>query len=556
MINKMLSRHTGAWLGFVAIVIAYGLIYAPFGLENNDGGFILGLSYQSFIGGSFFEDIVYVRPPVSPILHSFVFHYPFSLAPVFVDRIFVFLEIATYSILSSLLAKKLFSWGSAFTAVLAAIIFAFAVHSFPPMGWHTIDGIFFSVIALYLFVRGLDRRPLLLFFSACFAMLAAGSKQSYYLTPVVMFLLSLTLNKDRRLFLITVASLVAASLLLLLMIGHFGSVPLMWKAIASQTSLHDLFQAGVRDYIGDLLQTDSLLIAAPLLFVLVFSFLWREKDNKFLAFGLLAAIWIFLLITTRFYVIATGWAQPLSAFDTVFIITFLYSIAATVMKHDKRWLVISAMHVIAWTASISWGYLTAIFYPAPSVITLAYLLQPACKKYPAVRILSLAVLPASLIMFNFSNRFSYSLEGTVQRASLTANMEEVSPLLKFIVAEPEKHRLYRELLQLTSRFSDGSYVVLPNMPLAHMLTGSKNPIGIDWALNAEVGKNEKVLTERLASSVAYIIVNRHARPQPESTGKFGSAITVHVKNNWQLVESSENFLVFLNPSMSAKFARK
>lgn len=554
MKNKIFSLDALSWFVLAAIVILYGLLYAPYGLENNDGGFILGLAHQTFLGSSFFDDIVYVRPPVSPILHSFVFHYPFASAPVFADRFFVFLEIATYSVLSARLAQKLFSWGSAFTAVAAAIIFVFAAHAFPPMGWHTIDGIFFSVIALYLLVAGLNERPGLLFLSACFAMLAAGSKQSYYLTPLVLAALSLVLGKGMRAFFIMSASLVVAGFLFLLAVQNFGSLGLMWGAISSQTSLGDLFLAGVRNYAADLVQVRSLVIALPLFAVLTFGLFSKKANIKIQAIALLVILWAFLLIVAQFYAGLNGWAQPLSIFDSVFIITFLYSGVMVLKTRQDAWLVIAAMHVIAWASSISWGYLTAVFYPAPSVITLAFLLHPACKKYTPARILSVAVLPASVLLFYFANQFSYSLEGPVRRASITADMAEVNPALRFIRAEPEKFQLYRELTQLLGRFGDRPYVVLPNMPMAHMLTHSKNPIGIDWVLNAEVGKNEQALKERLASSVDFAIVYKKASPKPESAGKFGSNITVHVTQNWKLIETSANFSVYANPSRSSKLA--
>ena len=103
------------------------------------------------MGGSLYDQIIYVRPPISPILHSFVFYPPFSSLPIFIDRLFVFVQIAVYSVLSAVFVKRLFAWDNTFTVIVSALCFVFSVHAFPPMAWHTIDGIFFSVIALYLY---------------------------------------------------------------------------------------------------------------------------------------------------------------------------------------------------------------------------------------------------------------------------------------------------------------------------------------------------------------------------------------------------------------------
>ena len=48
-----------SWPIFVLIILFYGFMYAPFGLDNNDSGFILGLAHQVFLGESFYDEIIY-----------------------------------------------------------------------------------------------------------------------------------------------------------------------------------------------------------------------------------------------------------------------------------------------------------------------------------------------------------------------------------------------------------------------------------------------------------------------------------------------------------------
>ena len=562
---KIISLNTLSWLIFLVIFLTYGFIYAPYGLENNDGGFILGLSYQIFLGNSLYDNIIYVRPPVSPILHSFVFQYPFSSAPVFFDRFFVFLQISTYSALSAMLAKKMFIWGSAFTGVVASIIFIFSAHSFPPMAWHTIDGIFFSVIALYFLVAGLKDHHGFLLLSACFAILAAGSKQPFYLTPIILLALSFILEYKMQAFYIMLASLFCAGSLFILTFKYFGSVESMWPAISSQIYLHDLFSAGVKNYVSGFIEIRSIVAAWPLFAMLTFGIFWNKSNRKFEVIGLLVAIWIFLLIIAQFYLSISTWSGPLSVFDSIFMTTFLYSSKmmwreqkpnakflgnnVAQKKRQDIWIFIVVMHIIGWASSISWGYLTTILYAAPSVITLAFILYPACKKYLVARILSAAILPVSVLIFYVGNQFTYSLEGSVRRAASVANMGEISPSLKFIKAESEQFQLYSELTRLINRFGDYPYVVLPNMPLAHILTNTANPIGIDWLLNAEVGGNEKIIKDRLASTVHYALIYKKSSKNLDLSEKFGSKITIYVMQNWKLMESSENFSIYVNPVM-------
>jgi hypothetical protein len=536
-----------SWLLFVMLVGVYCWIYAPYGLENNDGGFILGLAYQVFNGGSLYDQIIYVRPPISPILHSFIFYPPFSLAPIFSDRIFVYFQIAIYSTLSALLAKRLFQWETGYTAVVTALIFVFSAHSFPPMAWHTIDGIFFSVIALCLVVWGKNKNQILLFFSACSAILAAGSKQPFYIVPILILLLSMSNGKRMPKLALALASFIGASILFLIVLRQFGSDEVIWQEISSQTNLRDLLSVGVINYIRDFFHLRSIIATWPLMAALTIYVIRSQNNIIFLPYYLLASIWLLLLIIAQFYFTATGWAQPLSVFDSVYLITFLYSGVMVFKTRQESWLIISSMHVVGWAASISWGYLTTILYAAPSVITLAVILRPAVDKFLAVRALCVATLPAALLIFFMGNWFSYSLEGTVRRTSISADMGEISPSLRFIKAPIEQFELYRELIKILGRIESRPYVVLPNIPLAHMLTGTINPIGIDWPLNAEVGKNEKIIIERLTSSVDYAVVYKNANPKPEGQGKFGSATTVYISQNWKLTESSQNFSIFVNP---------
>ncbi len=532
------------WLLFLGIIFGYSSLYAPYGLENNDGGFILGLAYQFFLGNSLYDQIIYVRPPVSPILHSFVYYPPFSYAPVLIDRIFFFAQIATYSALSALLAKRLFVWGSRFTAIVATLIFIFSAHTFPPMGWHTVDGIFFSVIAIYILLVGVQNN-LLIFISAVFAILAAGTKQPYYLTPIILLMLSLAFWESRRAFYVLSFSFLFIVIVFFAILKQHNSVESFLGAISSQTNLKDLFSAGVMNYIKDISDSRSIIGAWPIFIALCIGIYKKHRISSVLLIG---SIFLFLAVIAQFYITETSWGEPLSVFDSVFIFTFLGSFLMLVKARERKWFLVLAMHTVAWSASISWGYLTAILYAAPSVITLAYFLNSTWDVTPnIIRALSIVILPLALLVFYFGHQYSYSLEGAVPRNSITQNMEDVSPALKLIKAPSEQFHLYKELLYLTSKIHDRPFIVLPNIPLVHMLAKASNPIGIDWPLNAEIGNQLQKIQSRMDSSVDYALIYSNASPSPDNSDKFGSDITIYVIKNWQIIDKSEHFVIYANP---------
>ena len=540
-----------SWPIFVLIILFYGFMYAPFGLDNNDSGFILGLAHQVFLGESFYDEIIYVRPPVSPILHSFVFYEPFSIAPMLFDRLFVIFQIATYSFLSAILAKNYFNWTSEFAGVISSLAFVFSCHSFPLMAWHTIDGVFFSIVAIYFLVLGVSKCNCFLFLAACLSILAAAAKQPFYLSPLIILGLSLILEGKIRVFFINLVSIFCASALFMVALGEFGAKDLFFDAISSQTSLHDLLRAGVYSYVKDIVNLRSIFGALPLLAVLVFIFI-KNKQTTISSYFLILSIFLFLITIGQFYFSLTAWGQPLPVFDSIFVTTFLCSAAMIWRTRKDSWMVMFAMHVIAWSASISWGYQTAILYAAPSVITVAFFVENSIKSNNLIKAACIAILPISVAIFFMANQYTYSLEGPVQRASITADMSKISPVLKYIKSTPEQHKLYTQLMSIMKDLGDSQYVVLPNIPLAHALQGKPNPLGIDWPLNAEVGKHKQKLKDRLSNRVDFAIIHKKASPKPETEGMFGSEITAYVANNWHLVKLTENFAVFENTKPRTK----
>lgn len=90
-------------------------------------------------------------------------------------------------------------------------------------------------------------------------------------------------------------------------------------------------------------------------------------------------------------------------------------------------------------------------------------------------------------------------------------------------------------------------MVLPNMPLAHLILDESNPIGVDWALNVEIGKRMDEVLSRLRGKVAYAFVRKNSNPSPQTEGKFGSDVSVHVMRRWIAVGETSEFIVYRNP---------
>lgn len=545
-LNKF-NRFNFWWFLFLVICILYALTYAGYGLDNNDTGFILGLAHQVYMGKVLYSDIYYVRPPISPVLHSIVFHWPLSYAPVYFDRLFVLLQISVYSALTGLIGGRLFSWSAAYTAAVSIVCFLFSAHAFPLMAWHTIDGVFFAVLAVYfLALIEKDGNWVYWLLSIICAFLAAGAKQPFYIVPLIIILAGFLFFPIKENLAVASGSILFGILLIGFALFPFISLPNILDAISSQTSLRDLASAGVVDYLRDFSKIRSLAVALPLLSVLLFAF-FKSDFKNLRGFALIVVVYLIILNIGQFYYSATTFATPTSVFDSIFVVTFLFTLAMFFRSRERAWLIVILLHCISWASSISWGYTTTALYAGPSVILIGAFLWAPVEKSLSTKLSSVAIIPTTFFVFFLGHQYYYSLEGVVMMKDNTEKMENVSKKFKFIYSTMGQSLIYSELMNIANEYSAEKFVVLPNIPLSHVLNEAANPIGIDWPLNAEVGKFENEVIQKLDSSVDHVFFFRNARPAAEVDGKFGSRVTLHVLNGWPKIRETSNFSIYQNP---------
>lgn len=545
-INQTRYSSYLAWCGFLATIMFYILVYAGKGIENNDTGFILGLAHQIYSKKTLYNEIIYIRPPITPILHSFVFFKPFSEAPIFFSRAFFFIEIAIYSCLSALIARREFGWDSSLACFIATMSFIFSAHVFPPMPWHTIDGILFSVIAFYLHSLNLKGRHVFIFFSILSSLLAAGTKQPFYLTPIIIIALTLYDNPKPKYLAYISIHILGGVCVLLPVLNIFVSMKDILKATSSQTSLGDLLSAGVIDYARDITQTNAL-ITMPLFLAFIGLIIFDKYKSFALSLAPVISTGLILAGLGLFYYQASSWNQPLVIFDSTFIVTWTISFAMLIKTRDRAWLIVTALHLIAWASSISWGYKTVALYFSPSIITACFFCRSSVEYITPPRITITSIVLIALSIFYIGHSYYYSLEGDVKSADLNTDLSHVNTKLKYIYSTPAQAKLYLELSKIIDAIHDQPFVVLPNMPLAHLLANTPNPIGIDWPINAEVGAYEKEILNKLNDLTEYAFIFRDAKPTPHDVGKFGSNVTLHVLKNWKLLGKTTHFDIYQNP---------
>jgi hypothetical protein len=551
--SPRLVQRIGFSLLYVMLILFYCFLYAPLGLENNDGGFILGLAHQYSEGAQIYDDIVYIRPPVSIILHSLIFTAPFEFPPILASRVIYFVQIGFYSAVTSHLISCHFKFGPTGSFLLAALCFVFSAHNFPPMAWHTVDGIFFSVLALYLATVAQTGSATLIFAKSflafIFAFIAALSKQPFYIAPLLAGFVLLYPLTARNLY-ITAAAGFLSSVAVYASLSSLLNGEAMLDAIASQTNFRDLVSAGVVNYARDWYGMRSLVTVGPLALVLLtwtYERLGRQRISLLhFQLALVLSVSIFLASMLQLFLATDRWVSPMAMFDSLFTVTALISLMETFRTRQRIWLIITALHGISWAASISWGYTTVALFSAPSIIVLALASIDIGKGLKNRVAISSVGLISAVVIFFAGHQYLYSLEGPVKRSDVAVSIGAEFPALTGIQVTVAQAEALRELRSLQLRLGK-DLTVLPNWPLYNTIFGGLNPLGVDWLLNTEIGPFDQSIRSRL-DTIDYVLVFRNASPSPESEGRFGSEITRSVTQTWVLEDDSGTyFQIYSNP---------
>jgi hypothetical protein len=563
------------WFFLPIATLIYASLYAPYGLEHHDNGFMLGLSHQLYHGRSLYEEVVYIRPPLSPWLHSFVFWPPFNAAPILISRIFMLFQIACYSLLSALIIGDTFKLKSTQTLFMAVIGFMFCAHNHPVMAWHTIDGLFFSVLALYVFTRQShskteSKSALCMRYSLalCLAYCAALCKQNFALSPLILMGFILTApthfsdGTKQIKFLSCVYATATVGILLSLKFDLFS----LWQTLTHSTMIHDLIFAGFKQYVQDWREGTSLLFSIPLGLCGLWATLSYDEPNtcsqrntysslslltKYITkymplLTVLCTSWFFIGLW-RHYQTTLGWTSPSVMVDQLFTITFLCACLLYHQRQERPRALLLAMHMLAWSASISWGYTTTLLYSFPSVSLIIVVADPLYSSRVLRRSISI-ISPILLFCIFFGGHQSlFSHESVIKRTEATIDLSDRYPALRGIYLTPEQAEELTELDALKERLN-GTITVGPTWPFYHIILGGVNPIGADWLLDAELGLNQSKVSMRL-SHIDYFI--RSYRSQVFGLHRedhFGSKVCRELIRIWHPPNfNTTHFEVYQNP---------
>ncbi|MDX2249797.1 MAG: hypothetical protein SF052_23640 [Bacteroidia bacterium] len=515
----------------VVAFFAFGL----HGFCDTDQGFIQALSWRIVQGEVPYRDFIYVRPPVSIYLHAL----PMLIFPpewvLLLGRFtfYLFMGLSVFWITLSLQSYFDFKEIGLSPEAFALISFICCVHNFPPMPWHTVDGIFFASLGLNRISRG--KNNFQLFLGLVCMILAALSKQAFY--PMIiagLFLLGFLKGKKILLKISALTGLFLAGFAMFIMWADAGWFVHFWQQTTGATELKDLVEIGVVRYVKPF-----VLIVIPLLIV------WRAQslyDWKYLPAIIFGSVFLGLLgmhvyHTLKFHT----YTGPSYGFSQTF---FLLSVGVALKGlwiNPRAFSLLLCLLMISWCTGISWGYANTMLCFTPILFGVIYGLYEEFNFTVPRYFYSIIVI---ILIWIFAILYQYPYR-EAPREQITHSLAEIFPRFGGIRSGEEFYAKTVELKLLNEKYG-GRFSVLPAYPLANFLTETANPLSTDWAHNVEVNyfRNQERLEAELAEKADFIFIEKDKIKEARDSGPYGSLLTGFVLDHGEKIETGVYFDVY------------
>jgi hypothetical protein len=530
----------------VALPILWFLAIGRYGWSDTDDGFILSYSWRIVNGELPYKDFIYVRPPLSPLLHSIWFSIvPTDYVYAF-TRLIVILEIEIYCLLGSfVLCKGLPSlkWAANDWFAVTIASFLVSVSQFTPMAWHTVDGILFSVLGLSVVVSFLSSWTTVL--SAVLMCLAAMTKQSFYPMPIIC-LLYLILAKRRRDVAVYSVTVFIVLLVSYVVLNERGMWPDFLNQTVGASSPQEAIQAGFVAYA----KYGGRFFLAFGIGLFCLSFATRLGARRLPAYQL---ILLFVTIAIGLYgavlAVTKAWVStaPIGCFQFLFIAAVLFAIILW-FQQRRNAIVFFLFLTVSWCASISWGFRTPALFSPPLLLG-----GISFAGWFARDLGASADSPRKSLRYLLVGVLILALLGSVQpyrdidgRLSRECRLGEVEEKFRFIVSGPKTCDKLAEFNKLATEL-DGRVIVLPAFPLANFVLGHRSPMPLDWPMTVEMGKAHQTARTRLEEHVDYILLDTGAAEGFNHT-KWHVPFIELVKTEWKKTFEGHWYAVYENPS--------
>lgn len=529
---------------FFSLPVLYFLLYGFWGFSDTDGCFIPALSYRVASGQIPHQDFFYVRPALSPLLHALeMLLLPDNLVMIGMRLIaYLMMMVSIWLGLESLKSHFDFKELGLSPWLLGIITFIFAMHNFPPMPWHTLDGVFFASLGFYLLTRG--PRPVFLAAGMVAMVLSAASKQPFAVSPLVgaalLFFLYPVRDAWKGLALAGGAGVVALAAFLIW--DHEGTVrTAMLSQIMGSSKPEDLKHGAIGTYILPI--RTWVLPVAGLWVVAKYAVRFRYT-GPIIALILLGGISAWTVFQAYSIHVGGFFIAPRFGFYHALMAgAFMVIGLQLVFRKDiKAMVLLGAMGLVNWASGVSWGYAIPVLFCLPSIMAVVYFLGRVNEfKVPQWAYVAVAVV--SFGAFFAAQRYPY---GEFHRSMLTKNLGEVYPRLSYIYSSQTAYDKLLALKDLHGRYGD-NFAVMPSMPLAHYLTNTDPTIQLDWEHDGELmfDVGTQAILKRMSAQQTVVFAEVDLKAEAFlPPGNYKCSPLEHVLTHWHKLEENRFFEVW------------
>jgi len=531
------------------VPLAYLFLYSPYGMDTTDIGYFYGFPWRLLQGEFPYRDFYYINPPVAISWHALWMFLTPETWNVLAGRAGFLLEMLLTSWLTTLYLNRVFALERLGLplSLLATTGFVFAVHSFPHMPWHTIDGIFFSSVALY---AGISGHP---FIAGFFAVLPSLCKQSFTLVPLGLALSFWFLRPRKRevIFFISAAGLTfLAYRLILQQAGAWDAFVFMTTA---PLNFSEALDSGIFIYLRQPWWIPALA-ALPFLGLRL-----AKKDVP----DWLQPIPVYLFLLAMRYIVKTHMEQRWIGYGESWPM-FCVILGGLCLLFPRRnllpWLRdtesphpllrcvagLGAPLLVAWSVGISGGYKVPAFFAVPLIFALL-VLHARLGGRPLRAAVTALVL--GLVMFRAGYEYPYVFPSRpMPRASLTFNAGDIFPKASGIYVDKEMYEELRELRLLRERYGPG-YKTMPGFTMAYYLTGDKPAFPADWLMDWSISNQPDKLYQILLEKDLTVFMEKDQMDMEQADGYERNRYTIpqRVRKTWTVIDETPHFLVMRKP---------
>ncbi len=576
--NTESPAQTGSDAGIAAafavlIPAAYAVLYAPYGMDTTDFGYFYGHARRILLGEIPYLDFIYSKPPFSLYWHAFWLGITPDILAVLGGKLGFTAAMLGAAWLGALTLNRVFDLRNLDLPLplLATAGFVYGVHTFPPMPWHTVDGVLFGSACLYAAACG---RPGLAGLLGAATVLV---KQSFLPVPLAAACLTFSLHSGRQaLYLLLSTGIGVGTTLGALAVC--GALQPFMEMTTGGLSAAEAVEAALLIYLRQDLTIPATALALWTICVLLrHRYGIKTPGPVPIYFVILAAWYVYTALTSREWIgFGASWPTLLLLIGTVQVMfpdrlisaplrTELPGPAArsapAAVARLRPSAVLGALLLLAWCTGISGGYKAPAFFGTPLIFAALLLhvrLMSFSSKSPVhtdttphgkAGAAAWIALACGLIMFRAGYEHPYVFpQRPMPRASLTRHAGEVFPALTGVMVDGTMYETLVEFKHLRETYGPNSKTV-PAFPLAGLLTGDRPVLPAEWLQDWEIAYRTDEIYNLLVERDIIVFFERNQLDTlaPDGYARTRYTVPARIRREWTQIDETPHFVVFRNP---------